>query len=70
MNKTQNYPQKKFRMLFIGFMILGKTTAFKNLQRVVDSMEDVESTWLPIELEPTEWTARVPFMEISCCDKE
>jgi glycosyltransferase involved in cell wall biosynthesis len=59
---VESFFKKKYRFLFIGVMILGKRTAFENLREVIDSMDDVEPTWLSIELEPDEWFTRLPLI--------
>ncbi len=50
----------KHRFLFVCLLILGKDTAYRNLRDAVNTMEDIDATWLPIELEPKEWIARIP----------
>lgn len=56
---------RPFRALFVHFLILGKMTAYQNLRRVIDAMEDVEATWVPIELSTPEWWSRIPPVSLS-----
>jgi glycosyltransferase involved in cell wall biosynthesis len=56
-----SHPPKQ-RFLFVCLLILGKDTAYRNLRDAVNDIEDVDATWLPIELEPKELIARIPFV--------
>jgi glycosyltransferase involved in cell wall biosynthesis len=51
-----------YRFLFVSLLILGKDTAYRNLRRAVSRMEDVDSTWLPIEMDPRDPVARIPIV--------
>jgi glycosyltransferase involved in cell wall biosynthesis len=46
--------------LFVSFLIMGKNTAYQNLRDAVDRFGDVRAVWVPIEMDPGEWFARVP----------
>jgi glycosyltransferase involved in cell wall biosynthesis len=50
----------KHRFLFVCLLILGKDTAYRNLRDAIDHMEDIDASWLPIELEPKEFFCRIP----------
>jgi glycosyltransferase involved in cell wall biosynthesis len=58
----QTVNKKKYRFLFVGVMVLGKRSAFSYLEKAISGMGDVESTWVRIELEPTEWVSRLPLI--------
>lgn len=45
--------------LFVSFLIMGKHTAYQNLRNVVDTMNDIRVVWVPIEMDPPEWFARM-----------
>jgi glycosyltransferase involved in cell wall biosynthesis len=51
---------EKYNFLFVFWLILGKETAFRNLQKAIRMMKDIESTWVPIEMNPHELIARIP----------
>jgi glycosyltransferase involved in cell wall biosynthesis len=51
---------RKYSFLFAGELTGGNQTLLKNLQEIIGSMPDVESTWLPIEIEPPEFIAKIP----------
>jgi glycosyltransferase involved in cell wall biosynthesis len=41
-------------------MFSGNATYYANLKSAVERMNDVEATWLPIEINPGEWYAKFP----------
>jgi glycosyltransferase involved in cell wall biosynthesis len=55
----------KHRFLFVFLLILGKDTAYRNLRDSVNSLPDIDATWLPIELEPKEWIAKIPPVSLN-----
>jgi len=46
-------------------MSAGNATLFHNLRDVIGGMEEVESTWLPIDQHPRTWMAKVPPLSFS-----
>lgn len=62
MEHTLMEPQgrEKPRLLFAGMWFGGTATVLQNLQAVISSRNDVDSTWMPIEYRPPEWFTRVP----------
>jgi glycosyltransferase involved in cell wall biosynthesis len=52
--------QSKYRFLFVGALILGKNTAFQNLRDAISSMDNIDSTWVTITMDPPEFIAHVP----------
>jgi glycosyltransferase involved in cell wall biosynthesis len=55
----------KHRFLFVFLLILGKDTAYRNLRNAVSTIPDIDATWIPIELEPKEWIAKIPPVSLS-----
>jgi len=58
-------PHKKYRFLFVSLLILGKETAYRNMRATISRMDDIEPTWLPIEMNPGELIARIPPVSMS-----
>ena len=50
----------KYRFLFASALFTGNEAFFMNLRSALSSLDDVEVTWLPIEMSPGEWFARIP----------
>ena len=50
----------RHRFLFVFWLIFGKKTAYRNLRDAVSSMDDVDATWVPIEMDPPEYIAHIP----------
>lgn len=50
----------KYRFLFASALFTGNEAFFQNLKDALGRREDIEITWLPIELSPGEWFARIP----------
>jgi glycosyltransferase involved in cell wall biosynthesis len=50
----------RHRFLFVSALFTGNEAFFLNLRNAVSRREDVEATWMPIELDAQEWFARVP----------
>jgi glycosyltransferase involved in cell wall biosynthesis len=57
--------EKKYRFIFAVEMTGGNATWFLNLKDAISLREDVDSTWLPIELLPKETVARVPPISLN-----
>jgi glycosyltransferase involved in cell wall biosynthesis len=57
--------KKKYRFLFAVEMTGGNATWFQNLKDAIGGREDVESTWLPIELQPKETIAHIPPISLN-----
>jgi glycosyltransferase involved in cell wall biosynthesis len=57
--------QKKYRFLFAVEMTGGNATWFQNLKDAISGREDVDSTWLPIELEPGGIITRIPPISLN-----
>jgi glycosyltransferase involved in cell wall biosynthesis len=56
---------EKFRFLFVSAMFSGNATYFENLRQAISPRNDVTATWLPIELEPREFFARIPPLSLN-----
>ncbi len=57
--------RNKYKLLFVSLLILGKDTAYRNLRSTISDMDDVESTWLGIEMDPSELITRIPPISMS-----
>jgi glycosyltransferase involved in cell wall biosynthesis len=53
--------ERPFTVIFVMLLIMGKETAYHNLRRVVDASKAVRARWITIEMEPSEWFARLPI---------
>lgn len=58
-------PTKHYQFLFAVAMFGGNETYFRNLQDAVGTMEDVEPTWLPIEIEIPDFIAKLPPLSLN-----
>jgi len=56
---------KKFRFLFASAMFSGNAIYFENLRQAISLRNDVTATWLPIELKPREFFARIPPISLN-----
>ena len=52
-------PREKYRFLFASAMFTGNETFFLNLRQAIEAREDIDATWLPIELDPPELIAKI-----------
>jgi glycosyltransferase involved in cell wall biosynthesis len=57
--------KKKYHFLFGVEMTGGNAAWFQNLKDAIGEREDVDSTWLPIELEPRELIAHIPPISLN-----
>ena len=57
--------RRQYRFLFVMAMILGKKTACQNLRAAITPIEDVESTWITIDMPPAGRAARWPLLSRS-----
>jgi glycosyltransferase involved in cell wall biosynthesis len=51
---------REFNFLFASAMFTGNEVYFQNIRDAVTGRDDVNATWLPIELDPRELIARIP----------
>jgi glycosyltransferase involved in cell wall biosynthesis len=51
--------QRKYRFLFVVEMTGGNAAWFQNLKDAISGRDDVDSTWVPIELQPKEIIGRI-----------
>jgi glycosyltransferase involved in cell wall biosynthesis len=58
-------PTKRYQFLFAVAMFGGNETYFRNLQDAIGTMEDVEPTWLPIEVEIPNLIAKLPPLSLN-----
>jgi glycosyltransferase involved in cell wall biosynthesis len=56
---------KKYRFLFAVEMTSGNAAWFQNLKEAIGGREDIDSTWLPIELQPKEIIAHIPPISLN-----
>jgi hypothetical protein len=56
--------KRKYRFLFVMEMAEGLMTMYQNLREAIGGMNDIDATWVPIDLNPAHSVANMPITRI------